>query len=291
MTRTNTEDRVSNRQTTWHLINIKARRDQNTAHYVQAFHRLREEDPLISIPRERSESIKSMSFSELLDEENEPKWIKTILLSYTIIDPNAFYNKRNQEDVNFENWDSDVVANKKEAELYFIPSAHILAVKRNSDITLANIVLYLSEALNRIEPDAFDVDIIVERDILDRILTAYAVYTIEANISFSNPGHTDGFTAAFDDKLRRMDPSRMSIVVSGTKEHPLISEKDGMLEAIVNLSEQNGIIKATIQSTSGSKNEKIDTSKHPRILVIPRIINDVCSTIYNEIRSLFKDGN
>lgn len=114
-------DRISNRQTTWHLINIKARREQNTSHYVDVFRRLYDEDPLISLPREKCESLKSMTFSESLDENHEPKWIKAILLSYTIIDPNAFYNKRSQEDVNMDDWDSDIVANKKEAELFFIP--------------------------------------------------------------------------------------------------------------------------------------------------------------------------
>ena len=36
-------DRVSNRQTTWYLINIKARREQTTEHYVQVFRNLYEQ--------------------------------------------------------------------------------------------------------------------------------------------------------------------------------------------------------------------------------------------------------
>lgn len=282
-------DRIQNRQTTWHLINIKARRNQSTDHYVQAFHRLSDEDPMIALPRDKSGSLKSMIFSEHLDERNQPKWIQATLLSYTIVDPNAFYNKRSQEDVDIDNWDSDIVANKKEAELFFIPSVHTLAVRRSSDISLINIVLYLSEALNRIEPDTFDVDIIVERDILERILNAHAVFSIEANVSYSNPGHTNGFEAAFDSKLRGMEPSRFNITATGSREHPLINEEDGMLQAIVNLSEHNGSVKATIQPTANSKLEKVDSSEHPRILVIPQIVNDVCSTIYNAIRGIFNN--
>lgn len=282
-------DRVSHRQTTWHLINIKARRNQSTEHYVQAFHRLYDEDPMIALPRDKSGSLKSMIFSELLDERNQPKWIQAVLLSYTIIDPTAFYNKRSQEDVDMDDWDSDIVANKKEAELFFIPSVHTLAVRRSSDISLANIVLYLSEALNRVEPDTFDVDVIVERDILERILNAHAVYSIEANVSYSNPGHTNGFEAAFDSKLRGMEPSRFNITATGSREHPLINEEDGMLQAIVNLSEHNGSVKATIQPTANSRLEKVDSSEHPRILVIPQIVNDVCSTIYNAIRGIFNN--
>ena len=111
------------------------------------------------------------------------------------IDPEAFYNKRSREDVTMDNWNEDIVANKKETDLYFIPSVHTLAVKCNSDISLKNIVFYLSEALNRVEPDTFDVDVIIERDILERILNAHVVTHLYANISYSNPGHTRGFEA------------------------------------------------------------------------------------------------
>lgn len=279
-------DRILRGQTTWNLINIKARREQNTGHYVNIFRRLYSEDPLITLPREKCESLKSVTFSEIL-EENEPEWIQAILLSYTIVNPTAFYNKRSQENVNIDNWDSDIVANKKEATLFFIPSVHILVVKRNSDITLNNIVFYLSKALNRIESDMFDVDIIVERDILDKILNAHAVYSIEANISFSNPGHTNGFIAAFDNKLRNLEPNKFQIVTKGSKSHPLIKEQDGMLSAIINLSEQNGNIKAAIQPTEGSRLERIDSKDHPRVLTIPQIIDDFPSTIYNTIKRIF----
>lgn len=282
-------DRISNRQTTWHLINIKARRNQTTNHYVQVFHRLSDEDPMIQLPRGKHGSLKSMTFSEQLDENAEPKWIHAVLVSYTIVDATAFYNRRSREDVEDMDWNADIVANKKEVELFFIPSVHTLAVRTNSDITLNSIVLYLTEALNRIEPDGFDVNIILEHDIIERILNAHAITYIEANVSYSNPGHTSGFEAAFDDKLRNMEPSQFNIIAKGSKEHPLVNEEDGMLPAIVNLSEHNGTIKATIQPTANSKLENIDSSEHPRKLVIPQIINDIYSTIYNTLRNVINN--
>lgn len=282
-------DRIPNRQTTWHLINITARREQNTNHYVEAFRELQTQDPMISLPREKCESLKSMVFSNSLDDNNQPKWVEMVLLSYTIIDPDKFYNRREQEDVNLDNWDSDVVANKKEAELFFIPSRHTLVVKRNSDIKLAYVVLYLSEALNRIEPETFDVNVIVERDFLDKILNAHAVFRIEANVSYSNPGHSDGFIATFDNKLKEMEPSDFTIIAKGTKDHPLINEEDGMLQSIVNMSERDGSIEATIQTTLGSNREKVNSKDHPKVLVIPQIINGISSTIYNTIKSMFSN--
>lgn len=281
-------ERISNKQTTWHVINIKARTNQNTEHYVRTFRALQEEDPLIELPREKCESLKSITFSEELENDSNNKWINMTLLSYTMIDPEAFYDRRNRQDVNFEDWNKDIVANKKEAELIFIPSVHTMVVKRNSAISLKNIILYLNEALNRIEPETFDISIVVERDILDRILNAHAVCAIEANLSYSNPGHTDGFIAAFDDKLRNMQPNEFTIMAKGSKEHPLVNEEDGLLQSIVNLSERDGALKAIIQPTEGSKLETIETKDHPRILVIPQTINNIYSTLYNTISTIFR---
>lgn len=282
-------DRISNRQTTWHLINIKARREQNTNHYVETFRTLMTEDPMVSLPREKCASLKSMTFSNSLDDEGQPKWINLVLLSYTIIDPDRFYNRREQEDVNLDNWDTDIVANKKEAELFFIPSRHTLVVKRTCDISLAHIASYFSEALNRIEPETFDVNVMVEHDFLTSILNAYAVLSIEANISYSNPGHSDDFIGAFDSKLREMEPSSFTVKAKGTKNHPLIKQNDGMLESIVNMSESNGSVEATIQSTEGSRPEKVNSKDHPRVLIIPQIINGLSLTIYNTIRAMFRN--
>ena len=283
-------DRVSNKLTSWHLVNIKARREQTTEHYVRAFRSLDLLDPLVRFPRGgKSGSLKYVIFSDVLDENGNPKWIQIRLLSYTIIDPESFYNRRIQEDVTVNDWNEDIVANKKETDLFFIPSVHTLAVRCNSHISLKNVVLYLSEALNRVEPDMFDVDIIIERDILERILGAHAITNLYANISYSNPGHTHGFEAAFDVKLREMGASRIEFTASGSKVHPLNSEDDGILQTLVNLSEENGYVRATIQPTENAKLEKIDSSAHPRKLVLRQIVNDLCSTIYNELRTLFNN--
>ena len=280
-------DRILNRQTTWYLVNIKARRNQTTEHYIQVFRSLYEQDPLIDFPHGgKSGSLKYVTFSEQLDESGNSHWIQIGLLSYTIIDPEAFYNKRSREDVTMNDWNEDIVANKKEADLYFIPSVHTLAIKCNSNISLKNIVFYLSEALNQVEPDTFDVDIIVERDILERIIQAHAITHLYANLSYSNPGHTNGFEAVFDSKLREMGASRIEFTATGSKEHPLNSREDGMLQSIVNLSEQNGYVQATIQLTENARFEKIDSSEHPRKVVIPQIINNVCTTLYNTIRNI-----
>ncbi len=68
----------------------------------------------------------------------EPKWTQATLLSYTIVATTAFYNRRSQEDINMDDWDSDIVANKKEIELFFIPSVHLFAKLKKTLMTSEN---------------------------------------------------------------------------------------------------------------------------------------------------------
>lgn len=74
-------------------------------------------------------------------------------------------------------WNTDIVANKHEAELYFIPSVHMLAVKRNSKVSLNNVLKYLHGALEDIEPEGFDVSVVLDHDLITRILSAHAIYS------------------------------------------------------------------------------------------------------------------
>ena len=282
-------DKIINRQTSWYLVNIKARREQAPSHYVEILRRLHDEDSLINFPRgRRFGCVKNVIFSKTLDENGIPNWIQINLLTYVIVDPTAFYDVRNQENVNMEGWDENIVSNKKEMALYFIPSVHTLAVKCNGEITLKNVVFYISEALNRLEPDCFDVDVIADRDVLGRILNAHLITRLEANISYSNPGHTGNFEAAFDSKLREMGGCRTKIIAEGSQENPLSSEEDGILSAVVNLAERNGRVKATIKQTENSKPEIIDSSEHPRKLIVREIVNDVCTTLYNVVRGVMR---
>lgn len=278
---------VSNRITSWFLINIKARTDQQPSHYVQTLKNLEKEDPMVELRREKCISLKSIEFSPETDNNSICKWIKLKLISYTIIDTDSFYNKREKEDVHIDDWDNDIVANRKEAEVYFIPSVHTVAVKQNSQINIKHIVEYFSESLNRLEPETFDVNIITERDVLDQILNAYSIQKIEASILYSNPSSTNGFRGAFDSKLRAMNPSQFEIVAKGTKDNPLVNEEDGMINAIVDAAERDGNIIATIMPTEGAKLVRIDSREHPRKLRIPQIVHSIGASLYNAMINIF----
>ena len=281
------KDKIELRRTTWFVVNIKARKNQKPSHYVEAFRAIKEKDPLIEVFGKKCISIRSMIESEYVENDNMPKWIQLNITHYTIVDPTAFYNIREHKDVDME-WNTDIVANKHEAELYFIPSVHMLAVKRNSKISLNNVLKYLQGALEDIEPEGFDVSVVLDHDLITRILSAHAIYSYEAQISYSNPGHSKGFAKMFEDNMHALNPNRFSLAAVGTEENPLVINDDGIIEAATRLAEENGSVKATIVESEGGKRERVDSKDHPRILIIPQIVNGICSTVYHAIIDAFK---
>ena len=281
------KDKIELRRTTWFVVKIKARKNQKPSHYVEAFRAIKEKDPLIEVFGKKCISIRSMIESEYVENDNMPKWIQLNITHYTIVDPTAFYNIREHKDVDME-WNTDIVANKHEAELYFIPSVHMLAVKRNSKISLNNVLKYLQGALEDIEPEGFDVSVVLDHDLITRILSAHAIYSYEAQISYSNPGHSKGFAKMFEDNMHALNPNRFSLAAVGTEENPLVINDDGIIEAATRLAEENGSVKATIVESEGGKRERVDSKDHPRILIIPQIVNGICSTVYHAIIDAFK---
>lgn len=281
------KDKIELRRTTWFVVNIKARKNQKPSHYVEAFRAIKEKDPLIEVFGKKCISIRSMIESECVENDDMPKWIQLNITHYTIVDPTAFYNIREHKDVDME-WNTDIVANKHEAELYFIPSVHMLAVKRNSKVSLNNVLKYLHGALEDIEPEGFDVSVVLDHDLITRILSAHAIYSYEAQISYSNPGHSKGFAKMFEDNMHMLNPNKFSLAAVGSEENPLVINDDGIIEAATRLAEENGSVKATIVESEGGKRERVDSKDHPRILIIPQIVNGICSTVYHAIIDAFK---
>lgn len=281
------KDKIELRRTTWFVVNIMARKNQKPSHYVEAFRAIKEKDPLIEVFGKKCISIRSMIESEYVENDDMPKWIQLNITHYTIVDPSAFYNIREHKDVDME-WNTDIVANMHEAELYFIPSVHMLAVKRNSKISLNNVLKYLQGALEDIEPEGFDVSVVLDHDLITRILSAHAIYSFEAQISYSNPGHSKGFAKMFEDNMHALNPNKFSMAAAGTKENPLVINDDGIIETATRLAEENGSVKATIVESEGGRRERVDSKDHPRILVIPQIVNGICSTVYHAIIDAFK---
>jgi hypothetical protein len=263
----------------WYVINIKARERQQPEHYVQLFEGLKNVDPLITINANKSASLQHINFAAR-NEQSLPRWIEIVLMTYTILDEDSFYNKRKKEDVMMESWNPDWVANKNEVQLIFVPEIHILAVKKTPKVSLNTVLKYLTLAVECIEPDTFEVTSIKDKGVISRIQNAYAITKIEAKISFSNPAHTRGFQGLFDEKFKEMNPSSFELKAENKNGLSYTSNDDGLLNTIVNLSEQNGFVKARIKDQEDSQYEIIDTNHHPAEYLIKCRGRELLSYMY-----------
>lgn len=120
-------------------------------------------------------------------------------------------------------------------------------------------------------------------------MTAEKLIALHAQISFSNPGRGGMFRSILDAKLKEMNPSSVDIVLQGSEEKPLNRDDDGLVQAIINISEENGSVQATIQNGTHLGRERIDTDDHPLVLQVRQIVNNVFSTMYNVLRTRFNN--
>lgn len=251
----------------WYAFNIKARREQTEEHYISLMRKMLESDPLVELNKNNKyASLKELDFSK--NESGNIEWVKIVMMTYTIIDPNAFYDKRDKKDVSLEFWNSDLVANKQELPMVFFPEIHTMAVKKNPKVSINTALRYMTSVVGEIEPEMFDVTINKDNDTIQYIKNAHTIVKIEANLSFSNPGLSGDFAKAFDQKIYDMNPKKMNIVAEGTEEHPLCKEEDGFLDTVLQLSEQNGEVKAKIKETETSSYRSINTSHYPAVFDI-----------------------
>lgn len=281
------------KKTTWYVVNIKSRVEQTPLRYVQAFEHINQEDPLILIRGNRYIGIRHFSKSNYLEEDGTyPRSLLLKLTTYDIVNPDAFYNTRSRENISMQ-WDPDVAINEKDVDLIFIPCVHRLVFRKNSPISLTAVLKFLRESLDRVEgEELFDVDVVKSHDMIQKILTSHEIYSINADISFSNADRSSNFIKWFDDKLRNSNVQRTMVSLRGSKEHPLVVEEDGLLEAVVKISESNGTVKAHVKQTKDSKVETIDTKHYPMVLAISADDHeDINKYLYNELKTKYGSLN
>lgn len=275
-------------RTAWNLINITARTNQTPSHYIEAISSLQEQDPIVNVGGEKNVSIRGTEAS-VENTNGIPSWIEIELMSYVIINPDAFYSKARQERISM-NWDSDIVANFKSAKVVFFPFKHIVAVRASSKIKYNQVCKYFQVALNRIEQDGFDVTICIDHNFIDSIRTAYEIVNIKATISFSNPTFTtefESFQSELDAKMRDANPEKVDLNLYGSKTSPLNVSANGLVDATLNIAENNGTVSAVIKQEENSSYETVDSKDHPKKLIVEASSGNIFGALFNAIAQLF----
>lgn len=269
------------------VVNIKSRHIQTPKRYVELFNKLKNEDPLIPLQGNKYISIKNLFSTETQEEPGVPKMIYGKLTTYDLLDPEAFYNRKKKEIVDVK-LDPDIVANIKEMDFYFLPKFHRLTFSSRGKITLNQVLKFFDGGFVITEGDGeVDVNTVKSQDIIDRILKANKIYSLEASITFSNKDLSDGFYKLFDEKARETEARKIGLNFTGTKDEPLNAVGDGLVNAVVKVSQSNGVVKAAIQEVEGAKTTRINTGDYPMIIECERRETNFFAELYSKFSSIF----
>lgn len=252
----------------WAVINIKARHNQQPAHYVDAICRIPSNRQAYEYTNGKYLELVHVEASELKEPDESPVYLVLKIIKYERIE-GAFYDRDSEEDYPMD-LPPNVFANKQEAEAYFIPSIHKLVIKTSERIRSSLLIEMLTECLNVVERGEFDVDTVKDIAAIDRIINARYILSIEADISYSNPGNFDEFQALLDTKLRESESKRATIFLKGSEESPLQGGENSLIEAMARLSVENGTLKAKIKEEDDNRTTFVDTREHPRILEVEK---------------------
>lgn len=269
------------------VINLKSRKIQIPEKYVELLENLYRKDPLVKLQGNKYISLESLHKDEILEQSGIPRIMYGKLSTYDLLDPDAFYNRRKKEQVDIS-LDPDIVANVKDIEFYFIPVVHRMVFKSNGKISLNQVEKYFIDAFNLVEGEGeVDVTIIKDRDVIERILTADKIFSLKASITYSNKDFSNGFVQLFDQKSKESEVYRMDINMISSKAESLNAKKDGLVEAIVETSQSNGTVEATVLEKSSTKRTKINTKDYPMRIELKSRESCFFSDIYSQICGIF----
>ena len=269
------------------VLNIKSRKEQTPKRYVEIFDNLLKNDPLVRLRGDKHISMEKMYKTERIDKNGIPYVIYGSISTYDLLDPTAFYDRRRKENVKVS-LGPDIVANKKDADFYFVPNAHRLAFS-GEKVTLNQIFSYFNEAINTIEGEySVDVNIEKSRDIINRILSANKLISLKADITFSNKDFSDSFVEVFDSKLKESASLNTEIKLVGTNNNGLHVSDDGIVKAIIKTSESNGSLVARISEGEKGRPITINTKDYPRRITVNPQRNTFIDELYNVIMTIFR---
>lgn len=247
----------------WYTVNIKALTNQTTENYIRVFKKLIENDPLV--PLQGSKHISIDKFDYVGGMEN-PRMIILTLCAYDIMDPDAFYDIKKKQQVMVD-ISPDVVSNKKDGVLYFVPKTHRLMILKSSKISLKQVVKYFTIGFEMIEEkDEFDVNVEVSSELIETIKNSHILYSLEAQLSYSNSDPSEGFVKLFGGEVKDAGAEKVDIKMRGGKGRSLKAKDDGLIDAILQLVKSNGTAKARIKKTQESSPETVETKDFPEIV-------------------------
>lgn len=152
----------------------------------------------------------------------------------------------------------------KEWEYWFFPKYHRMAIKTTA--SQAQILKFLNAVFieTLVLEDSFSINVEVDKQTIDKIISAPALTRLYVKISYTNNDNLGYWQGIIDEQLRKMHAKDSIIEMRGTKSIPIDVSQSEMARGYLHLSRSNGYAEASLVNEDGSIN-RLNTKEHPRI--------------------------
>lgn len=186
------------------------------------------------------------------------------LVNFVALQGNHWFNQATNDIVDVD-VDPNLGPNSKEADFYFIPQAHRLAIKKNTKISLSQIQKFFELAFNEVtdENEEVIVNIVSTKDSIEKIIHANGVTRLYMRVSYSNNDNNEDFEAAIDKMFKEANITKATTELSGKPTNPIRLNENSYLGGQLRLCRENGYAEATVME--GGKRVKISTDSYPEV--------------------------
>jgi len=187
--------------------------------------------------------------------------------------------------------DKSMIQASKSTLYFFIPSIHKFCLINKDGINANNTLKYLLQVLTEVadKEDIVEVELIKEPKITEDLLSAFAIHSLDYEISYTNDDPTSTIDKLFDNRLKRLQIGDITVKMKADHNGSLnTEEKDELIEGGIRLAEQNGTInEAVITRKRGGKRMTVTNKDKPRRISIQANDNNLKEVIVTKILSLF----
>lgn len=152
----------------------------------------------------------------------------------------------------------------KEWEYWFFPKFHRMAIKATASQTQILKFLNAAFAETLVLEDSFSINVEVDKQTIDKIVSAPALTRLYVKISYTNNDNLGNWQQLIDEQLRKMHAKDSIIDMRGTKSQPIDVGQSEMARGYIHLSRSNGYVEASLLNNNGSI-DRINTKEHPRV--------------------------
>lgn len=247
------------------------------------------EEP-IKLIGDRVITMRSLGTGSKENQNSDETFLIGEVVSFTNLYEGHWYNKLTKELQNQE-LPENLFPNVKRTQFLFVPAAHRVFIKTNSEITLSSMIKFFSTGLNKVidKDESILIDIIQSKDGINEIISAQEVNSLHVSISYTNEDIGDKATEDMDKLLKDANIGEGEFNLTPNNKRKLDANSD-FIKGVLGLAKENGSAVATIKDNNGKK-RIIRTKDYPeKIHLIIDKTKDAFFELYKRTIDVYRNS-